>query len=117
VSLLRPNVIRSDVEGRLDRGRERRYQKRYAKRHGYYWLPCHLCGEEFGGHEHGGMVPTPDPYRSTTICPRCTAERQGRAEEILRQHGLGGSYYGTRWGGDSQGHRLGVDYEPVEVPD
>jgi hypothetical protein len=26
----------------------------YANTHGYFWLPCPVCGKMFGGHEKGG---------------------------------------------------------------
>lgn len=29
----------------------RRYNQLYALVWGYFWLPCPLCGEPFGGHE------------------------------------------------------------------
>ena len=104
--------------GREGVARERRYQRRYARRHGYFWLPCPLCGEEFGGHERGsGNVPTGDPDRFESICPACTAERQVRAEEILRRHELGGRRYGTRWGSsEAIGHRIGAAYSPGQPP-
>ena len=28
----------------------------YARTHGYFWAPCPICGEYFGGHEKGGDV-------------------------------------------------------------
>ena len=28
----------------------------YAKINGYFWLPCPICGEYFGGHEKHGDV-------------------------------------------------------------
>jgi hypothetical protein len=88
---LTTRVIRSDVEGRHEHLRERDYQRRYAERYGYFWLPCVLCGEEFGGHESGGSIPAGDVgftdgvERRHTICPTCTAERQQKAEQMLRR--------------------------------
>jgi hypothetical protein len=51
----------------------------YAQSHGYFWLPCVLCGREFGGHEITDSIPDPtSPDRLWThICPACTAERNG----------------------------------------
>jgi hypothetical protein len=50
---------------------------------GYFWLPCPLCGQEFGGHEWKAA-----PGKSATItitadsgkgiCPDCT--RAGRGD-------------------------------------
>ena len=54
---------------------------------GYFWLPCPLCGQKFGGHEilqtreHANNVPItePDqPYVSKrVICPDCTQDGAG----------------------------------------
>lgn len=52
------------------------YHKLYAKLNGYFWLPCPVCGEYFGGHEstgnslmyafhEGGM-----PYKGQLVCQR-----------------------------------------------
>lgn len=63
----------------------------YAAMCGYFWLPCPLCGREFGGHEWrdaNGMsssivVSSPDDearglQRRSGICPECT--RAGRGD-------------------------------------
>jgi hypothetical protein len=35
----------------------RTLHKWYARLNGYFWQPCPVCGQPFGGHEHGvGMV-------------------------------------------------------------
>lgn len=52
----------------------------YAKAHGYFWLPCPVCKEPFGGHEWRRIeglpadVPTPEagPMAGVGICPNCT---------------------------------------------
>lgn len=53
--------------------------EQYAKRQGYFWLPCPLCGKDFGGHEIGDTVylGNDDPNINSCICPVCTAERNG----------------------------------------
>lgn len=98
----RRTVIRSDVEGRHDHNRERRHAERYARRHGYYWQSCILCGTPHGGHEAGGSLPapspTPDVDRITAICPWCTAERQQAAEAHLRELGRAATVQTSRWG-------------------
>lgn len=56
----------------------------YAQINGYFWLPCPVCGEEFGGHEwrdrggHASAIPD-EPYASggTGICPNCTISGTG----------------------------------------
>jgi hypothetical protein len=58
--------------------------QRYARRHGYFWLPCVLCGKPYGGHQSGGSIPDPTypehSGRGITICPRCT--RAGRSWRV-----------------------------------
>ncbi|MGW2170384.1 hypothetical protein ACWC1C_07610 [Streptomyces sp. NPDC001705] len=56
--------------------------RRYATKHGYYWLPCTLCSRPYGGHQHAGSIPDPTagPGRSIGICPQCT--RAGRSWRI-----------------------------------
>lgn len=65
------------------RGRE--IQKAIARARGYFWLPCPLCGREFGGHEWEDIDglssaiytdPT-QPNIGTGICPVCTAQGKG----------------------------------------
>lgn len=51
----------------------------------YAWLPCPLCGREFGGHEwrdiDGMISATPKTGGGhTAICPACT--RAGRGERL-----------------------------------
>ncbi len=50
----------------------------YAWVAGYFWLPCPVCGREFGGHEVGS-VSVPDPSRSPSAgliaCNKHSAER------------------------------------------
>ena len=36
----------------FDWRRPRWAHRRYAYALGYFWLPCPVCGEPFGGHEH-----------------------------------------------------------------
>ena len=58
----------------------------YAHVAGYFWLPCPLCGEHFGGHEWQfdlcASIPGPRPGVRTGVCPTCTATR--RAENADR---------------------------------
>lgn len=58
----------------------------WARRSRYYWLPCHACGREYGGHERDyrtnkpASIPHPtDPSLYVGICPPCT--RAGRGTE------------------------------------
>ena len=51
----------------------------YARLHGYFWLPCPLCAQPFGGHEITDSIPDPiaGPGYWTMICPACSAHRNG----------------------------------------
>lgn len=53
--------------------------KAWAREHGFFWIPCCLCGREFGGHEIVDTIPDPErgPGAGKSICPVCTAERNG----------------------------------------
>ena len=43
--------------------------KIYAKVFGYFWLPCPVCGKEYGGHEHVWTVPLiADDGRAYGVC-------------------------------------------------
>lgn len=68
--------------------------KFYANMNGYFWVPCPLCGEEFGGHEWlpttaelEATIPNPDrPLDGCSgrgICPNCT--RAGRGNEAWKE--------------------------------
>ena len=60
----------------------------YAAAHGYFWIPCPLCGYEFGGHEWRHIdgkrasvyLNSAKPTTGTAICPPCT--RAGKGEDI-----------------------------------
>lgn len=42
---------------------------------GYFWLPCPLCGEDFGGHEWREWGHTlHDGSSGKGTCPRCPVE-------------------------------------------
>jgi hypothetical protein len=53
-----------------DRNRERKY----AKRHHYFWLACDICGFERGGHESSrepGIPHIDSPGLGTSVCGHC----------------------------------------------
>lgn len=55
--------------------------RRFARRHGLFWLPCILCGRYSGGHQFAGSIPDPtQPGLSHGICPTCT--RAGRSWRV-----------------------------------
>jgi hypothetical protein len=50
----------------------------YATIFGYFWLPCPVCGKNFGGHEwkddnsvYTGKGDDGYPYQGTGVCPDC----------------------------------------------
>lgn len=53
----------------------RRFHRRFAFLNGYYWLPCPLCGREYGGHEAGGYIANPGDDSESVICSECTRRR------------------------------------------
>jgi hypothetical protein len=61
----------------------------YALSFRYFWLPCPLCGREFGGHEWRRVGGKPDsvpkvgnPRGGEGICPRCTGAGRGYEEGL-----------------------------------
>ena len=66
--------------------------KLYANSHGYFWLPCPLCGEMFGGHEWH----TTAPRRASAImtgwgsgigvCNNCHGAAQEYNENWKKEH-------------------------------
>lgn len=67
--------------------RFRRPHHWYATAFGYFWLPCPLCGDEFGGHEWRTVrglhssIPGDRPGSGRGICPRCTGAGRGRMRD------------------------------------
>lgn len=63
----------------------------YATALGYFWLPCEVCGQSWGGHEwkQDGLpssVPYPDqPGKSHGICPSCTRAGYGYPYEVAAE--------------------------------
>ncbi len=49
----------------------------YAFTHGYYWVPCPMCGKHFGGHEEHGSLFYGLARGGESVCRNCAA----RAEE------------------------------------
>lgn len=56
----------------------------YANLVGYFWIPCPLCGEFFGGQEATGVavdsVGRP-PNEGSLVCPRCKDRPEVREHE------------------------------------
>lgn len=71
---------------------QRRHQTRRmlaASLRGYFWMPCPMCGEAFGGHEWVGRVqlPSDEPGMTQGICPACEMDLGIAAMPYCDQYG------------------------------
>lgn len=82
---------------------------------GYFFLPCPICGEMFGGHEWkgGSIYPYPgSPGHGVGICPACN--REGRDEtdsQIYKMAGVLPRLYVPE-GDDPRKHMAPVEWKP-----
>lgn len=62
------------IKKRKDKRRKPRWlQHLIANLLGYFWLPCPICGENFGGHEWtSGSVLRKSPTKTVGVCDNCT---------------------------------------------
>lgn len=68
-----------------DRFTERRAE---ALEGGYFWQPCPLCGEPFGGHEWRGRIQLPSEGNTTWgVCLACELELGAQAAAICERDG------------------------------
>jgi hypothetical protein len=70
--------------------RRHRYARRMrALAGGYFWTPCPMCGEYFGGGEWVGRIslPTDHNHISTGICPACELDLGAAAAPLCEQYG------------------------------
>ena len=52
----------------------RRFHRYYANAFGYFWLPCPICGENYGGHEwknHNVGIATERAGVTKGMCNEC----------------------------------------------
>lgn len=49
----------------------------YAMIFGYFWMPCHLCGTKFGGHEWLCS----DNHKG--ICPNCSLKKYNETQSFF----------------------------------
>ena len=61
--------------------------KLYANFFGYFWLPCPLCGEMFGGHEwtSGGSIMTSWNTREG-VCSNCHDKAEAYNEKWIEEN-------------------------------
>lgn len=59
-----------------------------AAARGLFWLPCPLCGVEFGGHEweHDATIPA-SASQNRAICPPCAEELRDVFRPVCDDHG------------------------------
>lgn len=60
---------------------------------GYYWLPCKMCGRNYGGGEETGSLLI-DPGQGYSVCYRCQEQADEHNKSILNDPALMGRYYG-----------------------
>ncbi len=109
--------------------RARRQQRRAeplrrlrARAGGYFWLPCPMCGESFGGHEWRGRlnIPTGDST-SSGCCRACEADEGARAAVWCRTNGHTPNAVWTGRTGPqtSEGsqHSMGIGFDLSTLPD
>ncbi len=67
----------------------------YAWFAGYFWLPCPVCGQMFGGHEwSGGWVFVLEDYQPKATCSRMGCQDATRiAQWIYKQQSLDWAIY------------------------
>lgn len=72
----------------MNRRGSRAAERLYALAHGLFWIPCPLCGEEFGGHEWqpGNQLPT-GPHSHQAVCPGCGDWLRGQAAAMCAETG------------------------------
>ena len=62
----------------------RTLNKWYANLFGYFWLPCHICGQYFGGHEWIYLdqhAVDPKTQKDMGICQDCYIYNRLNKEE------------------------------------
>ena len=60
--------------------RFRFFNRFYAKLMGYFWLPCPICNEMFGGHESVWTLKD-TIYTGFGVCPDCIEKAKQRNME------------------------------------
>jgi len=85
-------------EDRLIYKLSRWWHRAYALTHGFFWLPCPICREPFGGHEwvdyglgldsalyHMNTYPYQSMFEATGVCRKCASEATRRNKLFLAQ--------------------------------
>lgn len=53
----------------------------------FFWLPCPICGKNFGGHEWKESLYN-TMYSGEGVCPKCVAAAKIRNAELFRSNGI-----------------------------
>lgn len=53
---------------------------------GYFWLPCPLCGEMFGGHEWDGESIIIAQHKGVGVCPNCRGAARQHNRKWMDEH-------------------------------
>lgn len=60
----------------------------YATMNGYFWMPCPLCAEPFGGHEPGPLDEvTTGEHSAQMVCPPCGAALADQHRRVCDSQG------------------------------
>lgn len=67
----------------------RKINKWYANMLGYFWIPCPICGNNFGGHEW--KLKNTLEYKDSSgkgVCSDCGEEARKRNRKIYKESSL-----------------------------
>lgn len=56
----------------------------WAKAFGYFWIPCPICHENFGGHEIGDYSLAESPVMGRCACRKPTCQTAARQSWIAQ---------------------------------
>jgi hypothetical protein len=70
------------------RKRPRWLQALIAHLGGYFWLPCPICGENFGGHEWGDESLYIGGGSGWGVCANCGDEARERSDKVHKSEGV-----------------------------
>lgn len=70
---------------------DRDAQRKYAFANHYYWLPCSICDQYFGGHEHGMSFIHLEDNNGRGVCrkPHCQRIARASADIYYREKAAG----------------------------
>jgi hypothetical protein len=74
--------------------RSRDWHRDYAEANNYFWLPCPLCGEMFGGHEKGAGMLYRGSGRGVGTCAGCADKARQISADVLKAEGKEGEAWG-----------------------